>query len=137
MRRAPPKDSTRNPSCRKIERPQASEASERDWQTAPLDEIVKHIVGTHHEYLKVELPALGNRMYKVLAVHGTKDQQTLNRLTDVFSSLRAQMEMHMHKEELMLFPFLEQYCWRRNPGPTSTAAGSLRVCRQPYRGDGT
>src|ERR1035441_6434457 len=55
-----------------IERPQAPDASERDWQTAPLDEIVKHIVGTHHEYLKLELPALGNRMNKVLAVHGTK-----------------------------------------------------------------
>jgi hypothetical protein len=51
-----------------IERPQAPDASERDWQTAPLDEIVKHIVGTHHEYLKLELPALGNRMNKVLAV---------------------------------------------------------------------
>ena len=92
-----------------IERPQAPDASERDWQTAPLDEIVKHIVGTHHEYLKLELPALGNRMNKVLAVHGPKDQQTLSRLADVFGSLRAEMEMHMHKEELMLFPFLEQY----------------------------
>ena len=89
-----------------IERAQGPGASERDWQTAPLDEIVKHIVGTHHEYLKLELPALGNRMDKVLAVHGSKDQQTLSQLADVFGALRAEMEMHMHKEELMLFPFL-------------------------------
>lgn len=119
-----------------IEQAQGPGASERDWQTAPLDEIVKHIVGTHHEYLKLELPALGNRMNKVLAVHGPKDQQTLSRLADVFGSLRAEMEMHMHKEELMLFPFLEQVRPRRNLGPTSTA-GSLRVRRQPHRGDGT
>ena len=58
-----------------IERAQGPGASERDWQTAPLDEIVKHIVGTHHEYLKLELPALGNRMDKVLAVHGAKDHR--------------------------------------------------------------
>src|SRR5471030_1280459 len=92
-----------------IERPQAAGASERDWQTAPLDEIVKHIVGTHHEYLKLELPALGNRMNKVLAVHGSKDQQTLSQLADVFGSLRAEMEMHKRKEELMLFSFLGEY----------------------------
>jgi regulator of cell morphogenesis and NO signaling len=94
---------------REIELAQGPGASERDWQTAPLDEMVKHIVGTHHEYLKVELPALGNRMNKVLAVHGPKDQSTLSRLADVFGSLRAEMEMHMHKEEFMIFPFLEQY----------------------------
>ena len=92
-----------------IEHAQGPAASGRDWQTEPLDEIVKHIVGTHHEHLKLELPALGNRMDKVLAVHGPKDQQTLGRLADVFGSLRAELEMHMHKEELMLFPFLEQY----------------------------
>ena len=91
-----------------IERAQGPGASERDWQAAPLDEIVRHIVGTHHEYLKFELPALGNRLDKVLAVHGSKDRQTLSRLADVFGSLRAEMEMHMHKEELMLFPFLAQ-----------------------------
>jgi regulator of cell morphogenesis and NO signaling len=70
---------------------------------------VKHIVGTHHEYLKLELPALGSRMNKVLAVHGPKDPQTISSLAEVFGSLRAEMEMHMHKEESMLFPFIEQY----------------------------
>jgi hypothetical protein len=37
-----------------IARGPASGASERDWRAAPLDEIVKHIAGTHHEYLKLE-----------------------------------------------------------------------------------
>ena len=92
-----------------IARGPASGASERDWQTAPLNEIVKHIVGTHHEYLKLELPALGNRMNKVLSVHGSKDSETLGRLAEVFGTLRAEMEAHMQKEELMLFPFLAKY----------------------------
>jgi regulator of cell morphogenesis and NO signaling len=94
---------------REIDQARRSSASERDWQTAPLDEIVQHIVGTHHEYLKLELPALGSRMDKVLAVHGSKDQQTLGRLADVFGTLRAELEMHLQKEETILFPFLEQY----------------------------
>ena len=37
----------------------------------------------------------GNRMDRVLAVHGPKDQQTISRLADVSGSLRAEMEMHI------------------------------------------
>jgi regulator of cell morphogenesis and NO signaling len=92
-----------------IEAAQISGAPERDWQTAPLGELVKHIVGTHHEYLKLELPALGHRMDKVLSVHGARDPETLPRMAEVFAALRAEMEMHLHKEEVVLFPFIEQY----------------------------
>lgn len=47
------------------------------------------------QYLKLELPGIGNRMDRVLAVHGPKDQQTISRLADVSGSLRAEMEMHI------------------------------------------
>ena len=103
---------------------------------------MKHIVGTHHEYLKLELPALGNRMNKVLGVHGTKDQQTLSRLADVFGSLRAEMEMHMHKEELMLFPFLEQYGRAETMGrvlppvPFGSVANPIAVMEREHDGAG-
>jgi regulator of cell morphogenesis and NO signaling len=92
-----------------IERAQQTGAPQRDWQIAPLGELVKHIVATHHEYLKLELPALSSRMEKVHAVHGARDPETLNRMAEVFGSLREEMEMHMHKEEAILFPFIEQY----------------------------
>lgn len=92
-----------------IERTRTAGRSERDWQTAPLEELARHILATHHEYLKLELPALGNRMKKVLSIHGDKDRATLSRLASVFDSLRSEMEMHMQKEELMLFLFSEQY----------------------------
>lgn len=84
-------------------------ATERDWQSAPLDELSRHIISTHHEYLKLELPTLGNRLKKVHSVHGARDPQTLDRMLEVFGALREEMEMHMHKEEVMLFPFIEQY----------------------------
>src|ERR1035441_2989375 len=94
---------------REIEDTKVANVAGRDWQTAPLDELVKHIVGTHHEYLKIDLPVLGHRMDKVAAVHGARDPETLPRMADVFAALRAEMEMHMHKEETILFPFIEQY----------------------------
>ncbi len=92
-----------------IEQAQAAGTAERDWQSAPLGELARHIVATHHEYLKLELPTLGNRMNKVLSVHGPKDPETLNRMAEVFGGLRSEMELHMHKEEEVLFPFIEQY----------------------------
>lgn len=94
---------------REIEQAQGAGSSYRDWQTAPLEELASHIIATHHEYLKLELPALGKRMDKVLAVHGSKDQQRLDRMAAVFAALRGELELHIHKEEVILFPFLEQY----------------------------
>ena len=94
---------------REIEEARVASVAERDWQTAPLDELVKHIVGTHHEYLKLDLPVLGHRMDKVVSVHGARDPETLPRMAEVFAALQAELEMHLHKEEAILFPFIEQY----------------------------
>jgi len=85
------------------------QAKDRDWQTASLESLVQHIVSTHHEYLKMELPVLGKRLAKVHEVHGPHDQENLDRMVEVYNDLRQEMEMHMHKEEEMLFPFIEQY----------------------------
>lgn len=84
-------------------------ADGRDWRAAPLRQLVAHIVSAHHEYLKLELPALGKRMQKVLEVHGERDPQTLGRMSEVFAALREELELHLHKEEAILFPFIEQY----------------------------
>lgn len=92
-----------------IETAQQSGADDRDWQTAPLGDLVSHIIATHHEYLKLELPALGSRIAKVYSVHGPRDPQTLSRMLEVFSAMREELELHMHKEEAMLFPFIEDY----------------------------
>ena len=91
---------------KEIEGAEASGAQVKDWQTAPLGELVRHIVTTHHEYLKLELPALGSRVDKVLAVHGAHDPETLRPMAEVFCALRAEMELHMNKEETILFPFI-------------------------------
>ena len=94
---------------REIEEARVASAPERDWKSAPLDEVARHIVGTHHEYLKLNLPVLGHRMDKVVTVHGARNPEILPRMAEVFAALRAEMEMHMHKEEAILFPFIEQY----------------------------
>lgn len=86
-----------------------SREQDRDWQTASLESLVQHIVATHHEYLKLELPAVGKRLAKIHEVHGAKDPERLGRMMEVFGEMRQELELHMHKEEVMLFPFIEQY----------------------------
>jgi regulator of cell morphogenesis and NO signaling len=82
---------------------------ERDWNTAPLRELVQHITGTHHEYLRRELPALQVRLDKVYRVYNQRYGPTLLGLPEVFAALRAELEMHMRKEEMILFPAVTAY----------------------------
>lgn len=127
---------------REIEQAESTGTSDRDWQTAPLDELANYILATHHEYLKLELPALGTRMDKVLAVHGSKDQQRLNRMAEVFGNVRSELELHIHKEETMLFPFLEQYGKAETAGrpmppvPFGTIANPIGVMEREHESAG-
>ena len=72
----------------------------------------------------------------------TKDQQTISRLADVSGSLRAEMEMHMHKEELTLSPFLEQYGRAETMGrvlppvPFGSVANPIAVMEREHDGAG-
>ncbi len=76
----------------------------RDWNTAPLAELASHIVSTHHEYLKREFQPLSDRLDKVYRVYNERYGETFIGLPEVFAALRAEMEMHMRKEEMILFP---------------------------------
>ena len=46
---------------------------DRDWNTVPLNELIRHIVGTHHDYLKNELPRLSERVAKVARVYAERE----------------------------------------------------------------
>ena len=44
----------------------------REWNTAPLRELIEHIVSTHHAYLNRELAPLSARVEKVHRVYNEK-----------------------------------------------------------------
>jgi len=81
----------------------------RNWSAAPLRELIDHIVGNHHEYLRRELGPLGERLDKVYRVYNEKYGPTLTGLPEVFAGLRVELEMHMRKEEMVLFPAIAAY----------------------------
>src|SRR5579885_2208072 len=46
--------------------------STQHWDTAPLRDLIHYILTKHHEYLKLELPRVGDRVRTVVRVHGEK-----------------------------------------------------------------
>jgi regulator of cell morphogenesis and NO signaling len=111
----------------------ASPVQSKDWSTARLGELIRHIVSTHHEYLKLEMPRIGQRLRKVVQVHGASDPATLPQLESVYEGLWQELDMHMHKEEMMLFPAIERYeAATRNglplpPSPFGSIANPISV----------
>lgn len=82
------------------------ESDERDWEEAPLAELVDHIVTRFHDSLREELPRLAAMADRVLAVHGEKHPDVLPALARTFHGLRAELESHTMKEEQILFPWV-------------------------------
>lgn len=77
-----------------------------DWNSAPLGELIAHILGTHHAYLRDELPRLSGLIAKVLEAHAARRADTLVPLQRTFHELRNELESHMWKEEMVLFPLI-------------------------------
>jgi regulator of cell morphogenesis and NO signaling len=125
-----------------IDEAQAAGVADRNWQTAPLDELVNHIIETHHAYLKLDLPALQARIEKVVKVHGDRDPQNLPRLAVVFAGLRSELEMHLRKEEAILFPCILQYRRAELQGspmplvPFGSIANPIFMMEQEHAGAG-
>jgi regulator of cell morphogenesis and NO signaling len=82
-----------------------------------LDDLVEHIVSTHHAYLNRELPRLQEMSKKVAKVHGAKDDR-LGELEGVVRALAEELGMHMMKEEQVLFPVIRQLAQTDSPPET-------------------
>lgn len=78
---------------------------ERDWDRQTVSALIAHILDNHHAYLKEELPRLEKLMNKVYDTHG-KNYPELLKVHEIFFSLKDELELHLRKEEGMLFPYL-------------------------------
>jgi regulator of cell morphogenesis and NO signaling len=79
------------------------ELEEHDWKTVSLRDLTTHIVTRHHAYLKSELPRIAALFAKVLRAHGEREPR-LAEVSEVFEVLKEELEAHLMKEEMILFP---------------------------------
>ena len=83
----------------------AQPAPARDWQTAPLADLVGHIQNTHHVYTREVLARVPALLETVCATHGPAHPELL-RIRDTWDGLSAELSTHMMKEEMVLFPYI-------------------------------
>ena len=72
-----------------------------------LTQLADYIINTHHAYVKKELDPLFAYLQKVASKHGGRHPELL-KIFDLFTSLKEEMEEHMKKEELILFPRIKE-----------------------------
>jgi regulator of cell morphogenesis and NO signaling len=80
-------------------------ASDRDWQTAPLADLVAHIRDTHHVYTREALARISQLLEKVCSVHGANHPE-LHGIRTTFAGLAQELTTHLMKEEMVLFPYI-------------------------------
>lgn len=73
--------------------------------TATLAELIDHIVGKHHSFTRLELDRLNALLKKVCMAYGESHRE-LWEIQTLFDELTADLEVHMRKEEQVLFPYV-------------------------------
>lgn len=74
-----------------------------DWTAASLRDLIDHIIEAYHQPLRQELSRVAQLAQKVARVHGDNHPEMIEVL-DIFNRFKAQLELHMQKEEMVLFP---------------------------------
>jgi regulator of cell morphogenesis and NO signaling len=85
----------------------ADREPEQDLTRASVTALCDHIERTHHAYLRKALPRLDTLTEKALTAHG-ENHPELRELRDLFRALRSELEAHLAKEEMILFPLCRQ-----------------------------
>jgi regulator of cell morphogenesis and NO signaling len=83
--------------------PRDASAEDVDWTAAPIADLVRHIVTTHHAYLRDELEPLRALVAKVARAHGDAHPE-LHDVQVTFERTADELARHLAEEELVAFP---------------------------------
>lgn len=79
----------------------------RDWNREPLASLMAQIVSQHHAYCRREGERVGLLLEKTVEVHGARHPE-LRQIQSVFLKMNKELGQHLMKEEITLFPLIEQ-----------------------------
>lgn len=75
-----------------------------DWSDQSTEEIVEHIIESHHNYLREELPRLKGLVRKVANARGSHSE--LFDIKEIFEQLSSELREHIEEEETEVFPVI-------------------------------
>jgi regulator of cell morphogenesis and NO signaling len=101
-------------------------------------QLVNHIVTTHHYYVKNAMPVIAGHLEKVAAKHGDSFPFML-RVKELFAIIHNEMDLHMKKEEDILFPRIleiEKSGGDANLFPAGYISGPIAMMEQEHENAG-
>lgn len=78
-----------------------------DFENIKLTDLCDYIINTHHSYVKNEMPQIYAWLEKIASKHGERHPE-LYKIAEMFASVKEEMELHMKKEEMVLFPRIKE-----------------------------
>jgi len=78
-----------------------------EFEKMGLTQLADYIVQTHHAYVKNEMPQIYAYLDKISSKHGDRYPE-LYKIFQTFAAVKEEMEGHMKKEELVLFPRIKE-----------------------------
>ena len=86
-----------------------------NYQKWDLDFLIDHIINVHHNYVQENMPIMFQYAEKVARVHGPNHPE----LIEVFNLVKEviqELEVHMKKEEIILFPYVKKMAQAQKVG---------------------
>ena len=92
-----------------------------DLESYSLTRLIQHIVRTHHQTVRQELPRFAELSQRIASRHG-EEASYFEAVARLIKQLHAEMFAHLEKEEQVLFPYvvqLEEAAEDRLPAPSA------------------
>lgn len=111
------------------------------FQAMRLDELVDHIITTHHAYVRTAIPAIFTHTQKVASVHGANHPEVIA-IADRFAMVAEELRKHMMKEEQFLFPYIKDLVRAKISGgkmahpPFGSAQNPIRMMEKEHQSVG-
>lgn len=93
-----------------------------------LSRLIQHIVRTHHQCVRRELPRLVAMAHKLTGEHGDRIPE-LKKIEQILDELNVEMFAYLQKEEQVLFPLMAEM--DQNSASISPASAYPRSLAQP------
>jgi len=98
-----------------------------DFAKLGLADLTHHIIATHHDHLRTDIPRMNVLFDKVVMAHGEREPRVIE-ARDIYKPLGEELLVHMNKEEQILFPWIRSIESGANFGPPKQAVAGPISC---------
>lgn len=103
-----------------------TDSNKHDFNAWDLDFLSDYIINTHHKYVLEANNLIIQYSDKVASVHGHHYTEVVE-INKLFHTLVLELKSHMHKEEMILFPYIKKLAEakKNNTSLTPPAFGTI------------